>query len=354
MRKVIVITSASLLLLLGALCVTVLVASGPSASSDSGIIERGQPVPFGGETLTVMTWNIGYASGMENNKGNVLSSADITANLDRIAASMRKNNADIVALQEIDFNSRRSHGINQLRYLQEKLNFPFAAYILNWNKRYVPYPMSLDFKKHFGRMQSGQAVLSRVPITENTAEFLAKPFDKPFWYNLFYISRAVQRVKVLVAGMELDLYNVHLEAFHTDTRMHQAMQLLDLKKARGFAAGFVVGDFNSLPADARKKLGFADEPEADFTGDSTIEVLKQKGELAEVVPDMINRLGESPSFTYPSVSPTRRLDYIFYSPGIRHLRWSVDRDAGTGSDHLPLIAVFGIDYSMATDNITGL
>jgi endonuclease/exonuclease/phosphatase family metal-dependent hydrolase len=343
MRRIIVITSAAILLLLGALCITVIVASGPSVSSDSGIMERGLPAPFMGGTLTVMTWNIGYASGMENNKGNVLSSADITANLDRIAASIRKNNADIVALQEIDFNSRRSHGINQLRYLQEKLNFPFAAYILNWNKRYVPYPMSLDFKKHFGRMQSGQAVLSRVPITENTAEFLAKPFDKPFWYNMFYISRAVQRVKVLVAGRELDLYNVHLEAFHTDTRMYQAIQLLDLMKARGFTAGFVVGDFNSLPLDARKKLGFADEPEADFTGDNTIQVLKQKGGLAEVVPDSINRLAESPSFTYPSVSPTRRLDYIFYSPGIHHLRWSVDKGAGTGSDHLPVTAVFGID-----------
>jgi endonuclease/exonuclease/phosphatase family metal-dependent hydrolase len=160
---------------------------------------------------------------------------------------------------------------------------------------------------------------------------------------MFYISRAVQRVKVLVAGRELDLYNVHLEAFHTDTRMHQAMQLLDLMKARGFTAGFVMGDFNSLPPDARKKLGFADEPEADFTSDNTIEVLKQKGELAEVVPDMINRLDESPSFTYPSVNPTRRLDYMFYSPGMRLLRWSVDRSAGTGSDHLPLIAVFGID-----------
>jgi len=343
MRKIIVITSAAILLLLGALCITVIVASGPSASSDSGIMERGQPAPFRGETLTVMTWNIGYASGMENNKGNVLSSADITANLDTIAASIKRNNADIVALQEIDFNSRRSHGINQLRYLQEKLNFPFAAYILNWNKRYVPFPTSLDFKKHFGRVQSGQAVLSRVPITQNSAEFLAKPFNKPFWYNMFYISRAVQRAKVLVAGRELDLYNVHLEAFHTETRMHQAMQLLDLMKACGFAAGFVAGDFNALPPDAGKQLGFADEPEADFTGDNTIQVLKQKGGLAEVVPDSINRLDESPSFTYPSLKPTRRLDYIFYSPGIRHLRWSVDRDAGTGSDHLPLIAVFGID-----------
>jgi endonuclease/exonuclease/phosphatase family metal-dependent hydrolase len=343
MRKIIVITSAAILLLLGALCITVMVASGPSTSPESGIMERGQPPPLRSDTLTVMTWNIGYASGMENNKGNVLSSADITANLDTIAASIRRNHADLVALQEVDFNSRRSHGINQLRYLQEKLDFPFAAYILNWNKRYVPFPIGLDFKKHFGRVQSGQAVLSRMPITQNSAEFLAKPFNKPFWYNMFYISRAAQRVKVLAAGRELDLYNVHLEAFHTETRMHQAIELLDLMKTRGFAAGFVVGDFNALPPNAGKKLGFVDEPEADFTGDNTIQLLEQKGGLAEVVPDSINRLAESPSFTFPSVGPTRRLDYLFYTPGIRHLRWSVDRDAGTGSDHLPVIAVFGID-----------
>ena len=343
MRKAIVITSAALLLLLGALCVALLVASGPSTSSDSGIVERGTPAPFDGGTLTVMTWNIGYASGMENNKGNVLSSAGIIANLDTIAACIRRNDADFVVLQEIDFDSRRSLGINQMRYLQEKLNFPFAAYILNWNKRYVPFPIGLDFKKHFGRVQSGQAVLSRAPIAGNTVEFLAKPFNKPFWYNMFYISRAVQRVKVLVGGRELDLYNVHLEAFHTGTRMHQAMQLVDIMKDFGFAAGFVAGDFNALPPGAGKQLGFADEPETDFTGDNTIQALKQKSVLAEVVPDSINLLDESPSFTYPSDGPTRRLDYLFYSPGMRPLRWSVDRSAGTGSDHLPLIAVFGID-----------
>lgn len=343
MRKIILITSAAFFLLLAALCVTLLVASGPSTQTDSGIIERGAPAQCSGGTLTVMTWNMGYASGMENNKGNVLSPADIIANLDTIAACIWRNNADIVALQEIDFDSRRSHGINQLRYLQEKLDFPFAAYILNWNKRYVPFPIDLDFKRHFGRVQSGQAVLSRVPIAENAAEFLAKPFDKPFWYNMFYISRAAQRVKALVAGRELEFYNVHLEAFHTGTRMHQATQLLDLMKARGFAAGFVAGDFNALPPGARKILGFADEPEADFTGDTTIQVLERKGGLAEVVPDSINRLDESPSFTFPSDGPTRRLDYLFYSPGMRLLRWSVDRDAGTGSDHLPVIATFEID-----------
>jgi endonuclease/exonuclease/phosphatase (EEP) superfamily protein YafD len=39
----------------------------------------------------------------------------------------------------------------------------------------------------------------------------------------------------------------------------------------------------------------------------------------------------------------RQLDYLFYSAGMRLLRWSVDRSAGTGSDHLPVIATFEID-----------
>jgi len=343
MRTFMLTACAAILLLLGAFCAAVIVASGPSTPLDSGIIERGLPAPFTGGALTVMTWNVGYASGMENNKGNVLSSEDVIANLDTIAASIRRSGADIVALQEIDFNSRRSHGIDELRYLQEKLDYPFAAYILNWNKRYVPYPMNLDFKRHFGRVQSGQAVLSRLPITENAAEFLAKPLNKPFLYNLFYISRAVQRVEVSVGGRALDIYNVHLEAFHPETRMHQARQLLDIMKARGFAAGFIVGDMNSLPPGARKKCGFIDEPEADFTGDNTIEVLEHEGGLAEAVPPDVDALAESPSFTYPADRPNRRLDHIFYSPSIRILRWSVDRGAGTGSDHLPLTAVFEIE-----------
>ncbi len=47
--------------------------------------------------------------------------------------------------------------------------FIIAASIVNWNKKYVPYPIELNFKKHFGRMESGQAVFSRFPITKNTA-----------------------------------------------------------------------------------------------------------------------------------------------------------------------------------------
>lgn len=340
MRKTIAIITVAIALPLVALCVAILIASGPSASSHSGIIERGAPSPFDGGTLTVMTWNIGYASGMENNKGNVLTPADITANLDTIAAAIRRNGADVVALQEVDFDSRRSHGIDELRYLQEKLDFPFAAYVLNWNKRYVPFPIGLDFKKHFGRVRSGQAVLSRAPIAENAVDYLAKPFNRPFWYNMFYISRAVQRVKLLVAGRELDLYNVHLEAFHTGTRMQHAKQLREIMKARGFAEGFVAGDFNALPPGAARLSGFADEPESDFTGDGTIERIEEGGGLLDVVPDSIDGLDESPAFTFPSDAPARRLDYVFRSPDMRLVRWSVDRGAGSGSDHLPVIAVF--------------
>jgi endonuclease/exonuclease/phosphatase family metal-dependent hydrolase len=287
-----------------------------------------------GDILTVMTYNIGYASGLKNNQGNVLTRDELYDNLDRIVKTLKKNNTDILAVQEIDFHSKRSHYINQLEYLAHKLKFPYVSYVLNWDKKYVPYPVSLCFKKHFGHMESGQAVLSRFPILENKCYFFIKPLNKPFWYKLFYIERAVQCVKIrLSPSRTIDLYNVHLEAFHVNTRKTQMQQLLDIKVKNDFTSGFILGDFNALPPDASKRNNFSDEPEIDFRSDNTIKTMHEKSNLKEVMVD---------SFSFPSDNPTRRLDYVFFSEDFILQKGFIDGNAGTGSDHLPVISTFQI------------
>jgi endonuclease/exonuclease/phosphatase family metal-dependent hydrolase len=319
-------------------------SSSSNTTSVSTVIENPQFTGSFNNTLTVMTYNIGYASGLKNNLGNVLKKDEIYTNLDKIVAVIKKNKVDILATQEIDFHSRRSHYINQLEYIAQKSEFKYTAYIINWDKKYVPYPVDLSFSKHFGHVESGQAVLSRYPILENKCYFLKEPINKPFWYNMFYIKRAVQCVKIKITDTKIiDLYNVHLEAYHTPTRELQVDQLLDIKSRNNFISGIIAGDFNALPPEATKKYGFIDEPEIDFRNDTTIKKMYEQSNLKEIISQELYRSEEKSTFTFPSNNPTRRLDYIFYSDDFVLQKWLIDKTALTGSDHLPVIAVFKIE-----------
>jgi endonuclease/exonuclease/phosphatase family metal-dependent hydrolase len=183
-------------------------------------------------------------------------------------------------------------------------------------------------------MESGQAVLSRFPILENKCYFFIKPLNKPFWYKLFYIERALQCVKIrLSPSRTIDLYNVHLEAFHVNTRKIQMKQLLEVKVKNDFTSGFILGDFNALPPNASKKNNFSDEPEIDFRSDNTIKTMHEKSNLKEVMID---------AFSFPSGNPTRRLDYVFFSEDFILQKGVIDENAGTGSDHLPVVSIFQV------------
>jgi endonuclease/exonuclease/phosphatase family metal-dependent hydrolase len=287
----------------------------------------------------LMTYNIGYASGLKNNQGGVIPPEEVIANLDKIALGMKENGADIIAVQEIDFNSHRTSRVNQFDYLAKKLEMPYAAYIVNWNKKYVPYPIGLNFKKHFGRMESGQAVFSRFPITKNSAHFFLKPLNKPFWYNLFYIGRGAQAVKLeLSPSNAITILNVHLEAYHIATRESQVHQLLALAKET--LPEFIMGDFNAVPPNAKRKNGFPDEPDNDMRGDHTIKTLYEKSGFREMIPEKEYDKNEKEYFSFPANETNRRLDYIFYSNHMVCEKGFIDKNAGMGSDHLPAVGVF--------------
>ena len=44
-------------------------------------------------------------------------------------------------LQEVDFASQRTHDIDQLHYIAAALGWGFAARVITWECRYVPYPV---------------------------------------------------------------------------------------------------------------------------------------------------------------------------------------------------------------------
>jgi endonuclease/exonuclease/phosphatase family metal-dependent hydrolase len=292
------------------------------------------PAPPGTqEIFTVMTYNIGYLSGMTNNQPAARpDKAFFDKNMETFLQLLEEIQPDVIGFQEIDFHSKRSHYVNQLKTIAEKAQYKYAAKAINWDKRYLPFPYWPP-SLHFGRILSGQAVLSRWPILSTERIVLSKPKSKPFYYNAFYLYRLIQVVKIKIGSRNLVILNVHLDAFDRENRENQAKRLLDIYHSfKDDYPVLLLGDFNSIPPDAPQKKDFPDEPATDFRNDKTIQFFLEDPGL---------KAAEITTFTFPTNRPTRKLDYIFYNHDkIELIKVFVPGIAS--SDHLPTVMQFSL------------
>ena len=275
-------------------------------------------------TVSLVSYNIGYLSGLTNNQAVERSKTLFDDNLASAIAALRPLNADIIAFQEIDLDSNRSYGINQVDVLANALGFAKAGLAINWNKNYVPFPY-WPISAHFGKIISGQAVLSRYPIAENQRIVLDKVASRPFFYNAVYLDRLAQVTQLQVGDRSLMVINVHLEAFDNPTRFSQTRAVQELAEtyARDYPV-LLVGDFNSA----------LNRPEE---GERSIEIMADSQIFVSALPK--GQWTSQP--TYPSDTPEYKLDYLFYTPATIELNNTrVVTEAGQASDHLPLVITF--------------
>ena len=282
------------------------------------------------DTFSVMTYNIGYLSGMKNNLAVEMPEELFATNLESAKKLFFNTLADIVAIQEIDFNSSRSHFVNQFIGLGEKTGYSSGASVVNWDKRYVPFPY-WPFKYHFGEMLSGQAILSHFPIISNERVVLPKPKSNPFYYNAFYLERLAQLVWIEKGGDSLLIINVHFEAWDGPTREKHAEIVLDIfKKYENNYPIILMGDFNCNPP---YSVNAFDE--------KTIATLINYPNISSVI--SLQQYKESPElfFTFSSSSPYEKIDYIFYNNKFLSCFFSeVIHPKTEISDHLPVYARF--------------
>lgn len=276
------------------------------------------------DMLSLVSYNIGYLSGLTNQEAVERPKTLFDDNLATVIDEFHAINADIIAFQEIDIDSNRSYNVNQLEALANGLGLGHAGLAINWNKNYVPFPY-WPISAHFGKIVSGQAVLSRYPISENQRTVLGKVESRPFFYNAVYLDRLAQVTKVDVNGRALVVINVHLEAFDNPTRFKQTRAVQEM--AETYAKDYPVvllGDFNSA----------VNRPEE---GERSIEILAESTVLTSAQPK--DQWANQP--TFPSEPPEHKLDYLFYTPETIELKETrVIPEVGTASDHLPLMMTF--------------
>jgi endonuclease/exonuclease/phosphatase family metal-dependent hydrolase len=220
------------------------------------------------EELVVMTYNIRHAKGLDGQ-----------VKLDRVVEVLQREDADIIALQEVDRYNPRSHFKDQVKHLAEALNmhYSFAPTLrLTW-------------------MEYGNAVLSRYPVVSSSWVPLPGKGEP----------RIMMTTTLSIQGMELDIVNVHL-GVKTKERESQFLTLHREIKER-HRPTILLGDFNmGLEEPAMRSL---------------------QGTL----------------YTYPLDESTGgtvlgggQIDHIFANfPMVPERIYSIDNDA---SDHKPVLA----------------
>lgn len=293
----------------------------------SGVLQldSAAPPPTKPQALTVVSYNIGYGSGLKNNQEPV-TETELHANLEKMAADLGARKPDLLFLQEVDFHSKRSFDMDQMRYLAKKLGLPYAAYVITWNKNYVAWPYWPP-SRHFGRVVSGQAVLSRFPIKSQQLIEFPKPANNAFWYNWFYLDRIVQHLILDLGGEQASVYNIHLEAFAEATREDQITQLGRMIKADPFEAKIAAGDFNLADAIVEGKV------DSDRDRNGLLKIFAENTGLKAFA-------SEKPFYSMPSSEPYKLIDHIFFSPRFRLEKAGNIADS-TASDHLAVWAILG-------------
>ena len=239
----------------------------------------------------IVTYNIGYLSGMTNNKAVEKPKSLFDNNLQKVIQETQKINPDIIAFQEIDYDASRSYNVNQEEKIAD-LGYNYRAKTINWDERYLPFPY-WPISMHFGKVVSGQSIISKYPLKEQQRIVLQRVVDAPFHRDAFYLERLAQVVKVILKGKEVILINIHLEAFDKDTRVKQFEEVVTLfNKYKTNYPTILLGDFNSQARDenaiVKKMFGMENVGNAAF--------------------DKVNIEN-----TYDTKSPFERIDYIFYT-----------------------------------------
>ncbi|WP_257451720.1 endonuclease/exonuclease/phosphatase family protein [Archangium lipolyticum] len=206
------------------------------------------PAPVTNPTsLKVMAWNVKYGACRIDfwfdfwGDRVQMSSTEVTDCLTKVAALVREYDPDILMAEEIEVDSKRSAYIDMVRFLLENTNLRYAAYMSTWDSRYVP-------SEGVGRMNLGNAIFSRYPITKAESIRQVDRTDQDVVTATFYIKRVIGRAEVdLGNGRTIAAYVVHTEAYDQDgTKQKHIQQIHDLLRAEKLP-WVIGGDFNELP-----------------------------------------------------------------------------------------------------------
>ena len=237
--------------------------------------------------LKVMTFNIHHGEGIDGK-----------IDLERIAEIFSKNNIDLVALQEVDEGVERTFRIKELDTLS----------MLTKMQSY--FSKNIEFQGG----EYGNGILSRFPILSKTN------------YHFKMIREGEQR-GLLQTIVNLDGDSLLFMTTHLDYRADDAERVSNIDE--------IVAEVNKYPKMPVIICG-------DFN-DTTMSRTYIK--MTKYFSGVWSKIGNNREFTYPTASPEKKIDFIFYlnrkdEIHIEPIKISVLNS--NASDHLPVFAEFKV------------
>lgn len=282
-------------------------------------INKSLPAATQGETITLYTWNIGYAGlGKESDffmdGGKMVdppSQEIVQKNMDGILEYIRTQDADIWLIQEVDKNSARTQGMDQHTKIQ---NWVAAAsgFAYNYKATFVPYPLPpLD------RIESGIATYSKLLLDRNMERIsLPCPFSWPARIAQIKRCLLVTRTPVEGTDKELVIINFHLEAYDDgEGKAAQTKVLLDILQEEYAKGNYVIagGDFNQSFPGVLEQYPIAD-PEKWTPGVLGQDVLPEGWQFAYDISAPTCRLLDKP---YKNNCQLYVIDGFILSPNVK-------------------------------------
>ncbi len=249
------------------------------------------PIAAPASVLTAMTYNIHQGFG-----------ADGRLDLGRIAQVIASADPDLVALQESDTVRVTSGGVDAVRWL---------ARALGYHEAYGPPSREQTY---------GVAILSRFPIESWRYVLLPSVDDQ----------RALVEVHVTVRGVALVVFAAHI-GLDRDERQLQAGFVLNLTASVPGRA-LLMGDFNSCPTGTC--------PEYGPVTDTVYALLRTQWNDSWV--DAGHPVDDATGYTFDSLAPFERIDYIFTRGAIATQSSDVVGPPApvVASDHRGVVATF--------------
>ena len=198
------------------------------------------------DDLEIISWNIGYGglgkdSDFFMDGGKEVQAADeetVKAYLAGIAAFLEEEDPDLLMLQEVDQDSKRTYGIDE----SAMLALDNSAYAYNYSCPFVPYPMP-----PIGKVNSGLLTTTDFAMTEANRIALPCPFDWPVRAANLKRCLLVSYLPIEGSDKQLVLVNLHLEAYDDgEGKLAQTKMLLDFISGEYEKGNYVIagGDFN--------------------------------------------------------------------------------------------------------------
>lgn len=236
----------------------------PEPRQNADIISADPDAPLADHSLTLYSWNIGYAGlGEESDcfmDGGTMvyppSQEVVKKNFDGILDFMAQNPADAWLLQEVDLKSSRTNYTDQITPLANALggNHSFAY---NYKCLFVPIPFP-----PIGYMESGVATFTGLQIKDDAQRIaLPCPFSWPVSTANLKRCLLVNRLPIEGSDQELVLVNLHLEAYDDgEGKIAQTKFLMDILQEEYKKGNYVIagGDFNQTFPGALDAFPIAD------------------------------------------------------------------------------------------------